>query len=618
MLSTTRARASACTPSLNSVMLTFVMVGIVGTWVSMAELIQGLQDGWSKPFFITYVIHSGYALNLIFYGLIKRYRHARTKASVAAVAAAGGASSRNCKLPTAFAKAAFLLQLLAAGVAITWYISLPLTTVAGNNAVYQSSSAFVFLLSLVFLPAERSRLPLKVLATTLSLAGVMLVTFAPEEEGSGSSSSGGGTVPGYLWVLLSTVSYAGYEVAYAKLVGSHAKVEGPSTAARAQQQPPLAGNGNRGHEEESARSLMDRLRECLRAADSSAESVGNSIHQPLIPGQAAAVGPRVPSTSTGHEAQDHQQPVPAQVQGTSIPWWLWPYVANQHGVEPPLMEEPSAIVDNSSVHSDKSEAALPRVRTWWGWLVRPGSAASAPIEQRRRRRHSQRGSAALASFASHHRPSTAGHLGDHNHQQLLHDDTDSDVASTADPPPSMPAISPVAVGLDGPAGDELLIAGSVHGDYTTTANGDADDASGGQPLVPDAASGVDPLQQAESAALVLGLMGCFTLVTLAAVIPVLHATGLETFELPPGDKARMLMLNTGLDSVYNMCLLLGIGLSSPLTMSIASMLVVPASILADWMLHSDVPLPMEAGGMALILAGFVTLQLPHCRRGKNT
>ena len=54
----------------NQLIIFSIIFGLCSTWVLMSEFIQGMQEGWQKPWFILYVIHCGYALNLIIYWVL--------------------------------------------------------------------------------------------------------------------------------------------------------------------------------------------------------------------------------------------------------------------------------------------------------------------------------------------------------------------------------------------------------------------------------------------------------------------------------------------------------------------------------------------------------------------
>jgi drug/metabolite transporter (DMT)-like permease len=153
------------------------------------------------------------------------------------------------------------------------------------------------------------------------------------------------------------------------------------------------------------------------------------------------------------------------------------------------------------------------------------------------------------------------------------------------------------------------------------------DAGAGAAAVPSAAAATpagQSLLKAEAAALVLGGIGVATLLTQWPLFFVAHATGLERFEWPPPQgKARLVALNMGLDAIYNLSLLWGISTSSAFAMQLASTLVVPAGILADWVLHGVLPSALGAAGALLVLLAVAALEAPleeaagaACRRAR--
>lgn len=107
----------------------------------------------------------------------------------------------------------------------------------------------------------------------------------------------------------------------------------------------------------------------------------------------------------------------------------------------------------------------------------------------------------------------------------------------------------------------------------------------------------------------MGVMGIGTITLLWPVILLLHATGAEPFALPSAYKAKQLAMAALLDAVYEAALLFGLATTSPVWMSVATILVVPASLLADWVLHSASVSPQAAGGLVLIIVGFACLQV---------
>ncbi len=94
-------------------------------------------------------------------------------------------------------------------VAYAWYLSLPLTQVGANTTVYQSASVFVFIFS-IFLLNEAATMR-KVLSVAISVLGVALIA---STSGSSDSSEQGDSVLGYVFLIVSVLLYALYEVLY--------------------------------------------------------------------------------------------------------------------------------------------------------------------------------------------------------------------------------------------------------------------------------------------------------------------------------------------------------------------------------------------------------------------
>uniref|UniRef100_A0A0G4HQQ2 EamA domain-containing protein n=1 Tax=Chromera velia CCMP2878 TaxID=1169474 RepID=A0A0G4HQQ2_9ALVE len=84
-----------------------------------------------------------------------------------------------------------------------WYISLSMTSISGNTAVFQSAPAFVYLFSVIFLGEKFS--PVKTAGVIVSQVGVLMVTlYGTTDEGRARGES----PLGYVLVTLSVIGYA--------------------------------------------------------------------------------------------------------------------------------------------------------------------------------------------------------------------------------------------------------------------------------------------------------------------------------------------------------------------------------------------------------------------------
>ena len=182
---------------LHALLASTPLILLVSTWVLLGELIQGLLDGWPRPWLLTYCIKSGFVFVLLPWALL---RHLRLRAP----------SPPPLPLPAwTLVRVGVYLSPISTICSLAWYVSLTGTSFAGNAAVYQSASAFALLLSALLL--REAVTPRKLCCVAAAVAGVALVSFG------GASAGGRDTAAGYFWVVTSTALYALYEVLYARL-----------------------------------------------------------------------------------------------------------------------------------------------------------------------------------------------------------------------------------------------------------------------------------------------------------------------------------------------------------------------------------------------------------------
>lgn len=105
------------------------------------------------------------------------------------------------------------------------------------------------------------------------------------------------------------------------------------------------------------------------------------------------------------------------------------------------------------------------------------------------------------------------------------------------------------------------------------------------------------------------LIGCFTLFVLWIPIPILHITGIETFALPTGEAAWMLLISVLANAIFSGCFLVLISLTSPVLSSVAALLTIFLVALCDQMLPPPLYSPLTgaaiAGGVLIIGAFFL-------------
>ncbi|KAA8564884.1 hypothetical protein EYC84_010654 [Monilinia fructicola] len=103
------------------------------------------------------------------------------------------------------------------------------------------------------------------------------------------------------------------------------------------------------------------------------------------------------------------------------------------------------------------------------------------------------------------------------------------------------------------------------------------------------------------------LIGSFTLLVLWIPLPILHLTGLETFELPHGEAAWMLAISVLANATFSGSFLVLISLTSPVLSSVAALLTIFLVAIVDWAI-TGVPLsPAAVAGGLLIIVAFLLL-----------
>jgi drug/metabolite transporter (DMT)-like permease len=99
------------------------------------------------------------------------------------------------------------------------------------------------------------------------------------------------------------------------------------------------------------------------------------------------------------------------------------------------------------------------------------------------------------------------------------------------------------------------------------------------------------------------LIGAFTLSVLWVPLPILHILGWETFELPTGYTAWLLLLSVVMNATFAGSFLVLISLTSPVLSSVAALLTIFIVAVVDWM-WTGKPLSRAAvfGGSLIIVA----------------
>eukprot|EP01137_Pigoraptor_chileana_P018229 Opistho-2@77391 len=181
------------------------LFGLVVIWVSMGELMAKVQETFEKPFFLTWMVHNFYLVFLLPWVFLERSVRRREKQRRHA------AREVHPVLPLwreylPHLKRALILNTLLFACVLTWYISLTRTSLSVNTGIYNSSPAFVFILSALILKEKVG--PAKSLAVALSVGGVVLVAVSSKPAKDGPQT----TPIGCALVVASAALYALYEV----------------------------------------------------------------------------------------------------------------------------------------------------------------------------------------------------------------------------------------------------------------------------------------------------------------------------------------------------------------------------------------------------------------------
>ena len=119
--------------------------------------------------------------------------------------------------------------------------------------------------------------------------------------------------------------------------------------------------------------------------------------------------------------------------------------------------------------------------------------------------------------------------------------------------------------------------------------------------------GVSPGRGSIFAMAFASLIGAFTLTVLWVPLPILHIMGIETFSLPSGSTAWLLLLSVIANATFAGSFLVLISLTSPVLSSVASLLTIFVVAIVDWLFTGK---PLSAAsviGGGLITVAFVML-----------
>ena len=116
----------------------------------------------------------------------------------------------------------------------------------------------------------------------------------------------------------------------------------------------------------------------------------------------------------------------------------------------------------------------------------------------------------------------------------------------------------------------------------------------------------------------LGVVGVCNAFCVIWLVVIWNYTGWEEFVWPNTDQTQFLLLNMTLSLVLILSIFAGTAFTTPLMVSVGSLLVIPCSITLDYFLHDSAPCAMEFVGIFCIACGFLCIFLAGEKGKKYT
>ena len=110
-------------------------------------------------------------------------------------------------------------------------------------------------------------------------------------------------------------------------------------------------------------------------------------------------------------------------------------------------------------------------------------------------------------------------------------------------------------------------------------------------------------------AMFLGIVGVCNACFVIWLVLIWNYVGWEEFVWPDHDQTQLLLLNMSLGLVLILSIFVATAFTTPLVVSVGSLLVMPFSMMFDYFLHSSVPYVGEWVGVVLITSGFASIFL---------
>jgi len=152
-------------------------------------------------------------------------------------------------------------------------------------------------------------------------------------------------------------------------------------------------------------------------------------------------------------------------------------------------------------------------------------------------------------------------------------------------------------------------------------DGSCDDAEGHDEVhgVGDSAGedGQNNLLSVVESAVFVGWMGVWNLFVLWTPLALLHYSGVQPFHLPDASQVTGILIDSALEGAYLVWLVLAIAFSSPLFVTIGTVLAIPASAAVDAYLHGINCPTMSLAGTGLVVFGFASINVAIFVEGRR-
>jgi solute carrier family 35, member F5 len=114
--------------------------------------------------------------------------------------------------------------------------------------------------------------------------------------------------------------------------------------------------------------------------------------------------------------------------------------------------------------------------------------------------------------------------------------------------------------------------------------------------------------------LFFGFIGLFNVLALWPGFIILHATGIESFELPPTKRILMIVLVNSFSSlISDMCWAFAVCLTSPLVVTVGLSLTIPLSLIGQMVIENQYASGIYWVGAGIVFLSFIFINYEESR-----